>query len=251
MIRYFVRTLLLGFMITPATSSAGVAQEVAAWPGGVDASLLQEGIDSLAIYLIRNGDTIRTGTVRDELRVAGSGRAARLVRVYEARDEILGPRSDTIVNWYPSLVPVSQRSRSSHGAEFLEFRPGEVTGRLRLTNGDAVPLRTSLPETVFGAASFDLVLRSAPLNADWAADVPVFLPASRTVALLRARVVGAERVAGEECWRIDADFAGTAVTFWVGTQSRRLCRQVMQLRPDARILFGAFPAPVSPHRPAA
>lgn len=211
----------------------------------LDASRLRPGLDSLAIFVVRGADTLRTGTVWDNLEVVGTGETAQLLRVYRSRDEVLGSRVDTIVDTYPSLSPMRHYRRSTRSAEFLDYSPNDVSGWLRLSNGDSVPVQVSLPAPAYGAASFDLLLRAAPLSENWRAEVPAFMPSTRTVVSLGARVVGSESIRGEVCWRVDADFAGTAVTFWIGRVSRRLCQQVMHLQPGVQLLFGAFPGPQS------
>jgi hypothetical protein len=75
--------------------------------------------------------------------------------------------------------------------------------------------------------------------------VPTFLASARVVSALRARVTGAETIGGEICWRVQVDFTGMPVTFWIGQTSRALRQQVMQIRPDVQILF----RPAMPSKP--
>lgn len=77
------------------------------------------------------------------------------------------------------------------------------------------------------------------LKAGWVASVPTFLPSTRAVAPLEARVTEIETVGGEPCWRVQATFTGTPVTFWIVKSSRALRQQLMQTRPDVQILFRA------------
>jgi hypothetical protein len=58
--------------------------------------------------------------------------------------------------------------------------------------------------------------------------------------VLTANVARSEVVEGYgDTWRIEADFAGLPVTFWIGKTSRRLVRQIMHLSPTVEIMFVA------------
>ena len=200
-------------------------------------SLLSLGTDSLAIYLVRGNDTTRTGIVVDELRPIEENGQALLQRVYTSTDWILGSRVDTLVDVRATLAPVRHRSRTTRSFEFLDFTPRGLKGWLRLANGDSIGVAVPLPATVYNSSSFDLVLRSSPLRDGWSAVVPVLLPSTRTVVPLRARVAGSEVIGGEATWRVEAEFTGMPVTFWISKTSRKLKQQTMQVRPDVLILF--------------
>lgn len=238
--------LLLSFLVTP-----GAAQQQRFSGATIDASRLTLGVDSLAIFLVRGRDTTRIGTVWDELRTIDNSGAPELQRIYRSRNELLGARIDTIVSTFPSLAPVRQRSISARSNERLDFSAGRVTGSIGLTEGGSAPFNLELPTPVYSSASFDLLLRASPLSHEWSVTVPALVPSARTVIPLRAEVVGGETISAEECWRLDADFAGSAVSFWIGKKSRRLCQQVLHLQPGVELLFGAFPPPRAVSRPAA
>ena len=215
-------------------------------PAGNAGARLAPGIDSLAIFYVQGGDTVRTGMLRDELTFVNEGGRQLLRRVYVSADRLLGTRLDTLVDVAATLAPVRHRSRTERSRELLDFGRDAVTGWLWLADGDSVGVRTTLPAGVINSSSFDTYLRAADLRDGWTAEVPAFLPNSRSVTTLRARVAGVDTVAGEASFRVAAEFAGMPVTFWIGQRSRRLRRQVMQIRPDAAILF----QPVVPDRPA-
>jgi hypothetical protein len=160
-----------------------------------------------------------------------------LFRVYRTEDRVLGSRLDSLTDDLVTLTPVRHRSRTNDGSEFLEFGAGRVTGTLHGPAGDSTIVDVQLDGVVFNSSSFDMVLRSAPLAEGWAMTVPAFLPSSRSLLQLKARVAGVEMVHGELCWRVDADFGGTPVTFWITQDGRKLRQQVMHIRPDVSILF--------------
>jgi hypothetical protein len=161
----------------------------------------------------------------------------QLFRVYRTEDRVLGSRLDSLTDDLVTLAPVRHRSRTNDGSQFLEFGTGRVTGTLHGPAGDSTMVDVQLDGGVFNSSSFDMVLRSAPLAEGWTTTVPAFLPSSRSILQLEARVVGVEIVHGERCWRVDADFDGMPVTFWITQDGRKLRQQMMRIRPDVSILF--------------
>lgn len=201
-----------------------------------DARRLRLGVDTLAIYIVRGSDTTRTGTLRDELMAVRENGRALLRRVYSSSDRVLGTRVDTLVDVLADLRPVRHRSRSEGAVEMLDFAAGRARGWLRSANQDSAAVDAAAV-SAFNASSFDLVLCASSLRANWSAMVPAFVAPVRAVSPLRARVVGVESIDGDACWRVQADFAGTPVTFWIAQVSRALKQQVMQVKPDVQILF--------------
>jgi hypothetical protein len=226
-----MRTSLLGVSLLLSAVPAA-AQRIA-----VDGRRLTAGTDSLAIFYIQDGDTTRTGLLRDDLTFLEESGRLVLRRVYRTADRGLGARLDTLVDLATTLEPVRHRSRTNRTREVLDFAGGQVRGWLWLANGDSVAVAAPVAPGTVNASAFDLVLRAADLRAGWSADVPAFLPHARATVILRPRVTGLEDVAGEPSWRVEADFTGMPVTFWIGQRSRALHQQVMQLRPDVAILF--------------
>jgi hypothetical protein len=239
-----ISSALAAALVALSPAAAQTARPVA----GVDGRLLSAGVDSLAIFLVRDGDTTRTGSVRDELAQTHLNGRPVLRRVYRSEDRVLGSRVDTIVDALPTLTPISSQSVSRHGREVLQFEPTHVHGWMRLINGDSVGIDVPVAGAVYNSGSFDMLLRAAPLREGWEAEVPAFLPNTRTVARLRARVAGRDSIGTADCWRIDAEFTGMPVTFWVDAASRRLCQQVMHVQPGVRILFAAPQPARSPKR---
>ena len=213
-------------------ANSAVAQDLA--PRG---DLIRSGSDTLEVFFVRGIDTTRTGTLIDEVSFLESGDRLLLRRVYRSQDNVLGARIDTLTDDGISLRPVSHRSRTSSALEFLEFSTTAVNGWLLLANGDSVAVSVPVEGDFYNASSFDLVLRASPLHDSWKVSVPSFFAGSRSMAELHARVEGTDTLEGRPTWRVQADFGGTPVTFWVDKDSRRLTRQWMQFRPDAGILF--------------
>jgi hypothetical protein len=219
--------IILGLLLCAAPA---VAQKTARGES------LRAGVDTLSVYFVQGRDTTLTGTVLDEIGFSDRQGRREIHRVYVTEDRVLGSRLDSLVDAI-DLRPMAHRSRTSRNQAFAEFRNKRVAGWLRLPNGDSVSFDAITPAGVINASAFDLWLRTAPLAPGWSGEVAAFEVMSRTTMGLRTRVTGEDVVDAEPCWRVQADFGGTPVTFWIGKTSRSLRRQVMQISPDRAILF--------------
>src|SRR5512146_1615680 len=65
---------------------------------GLDPSLLRLTTDSLEVYLVRQGNRHRTGTIVDALDTVRVNDELRLQRVYRRTDAVLGNGVDTLVD---------------------------------------------------------------------------------------------------------------------------------------------------------
>jgi hypothetical protein len=231
-----MRTLVLGFCLF---ASPLLAQ------GGTRPDLLRAGVDTFAIYFIQGKDSTLTGAIRDDIRFVQKQGRKVIERIYVTQDRVLGARLDTLIDDARDLSPVSHRSRTSRNMAFVEFSKNQAVGWLRLPNGDSASVAGTIAPGVINSSAFDLWLRAAPLALGWTADVHAFEVVARTTLSLHAKVSGEEIVEGEPSWRVQADFGGTPVTFWIGKTSRSLRRQLMQLSADQAILFtrGSLAAP--------
>jgi hypothetical protein len=198
-----------------------------------DPSTLQTGTDTLYQYLVRGQDTTFIGMVVDELTVRTLDGRRVLHRVYAGTSRLSGTSRDTLVDDASTLSPLRSASYRASGIETVTYERGHVRGWLRQPTGDSVRIDVATPRRVFSSASFDLVLRASPLAEGWQDTVPAFLPSGRVVVPMTARVAGRERIDGTECWRVEAEFMGMPVTFWVDHRTRKLCRQ--EMRPQAGI----------------
>jgi hypothetical protein len=56
--------------------------------------------------------------------------------------------------------------------------------------------------------------------------------------MLTGKVIGAETLAGlGDTWRVDANFGGISVTFWIAKTSRRLIREIVRVSPEIEFVF--------------
>jgi hypothetical protein len=207
-----------------------------------DARLLQLGTDSLAISLVRDGQRRPTGFVIDRLDTARVDGELRLRRVYRTTDALLGNGVDTLLDQFPSLSPRTVSSRSDRaGSESLTWRNGHIVGVAALPGQPEHSIDTTVSPAVYGGASFDLILRSSPLAVGYTVVIPAYVGRQGSQTLT-ARVAASESVPGTgETWRVEADFAGLPVTFWIAKNSRRLVRQVITVGPNAQIEFDLAP----------
>jgi hypothetical protein len=54
-------------------------------------------------------------------------------------------------------------------------------------------------------------------------------------------VGGSEEIGGRPTWRVEADFVGMPVIFWIDKATRAIRRQVIRMGPDAMVLYDSVP----------
>jgi hypothetical protein len=204
---------------------------------GVDGTRLRAGMDTLHVWRMQGTDSTRTGTIIDELRVSDEGGQRVLRRSYRTIDDARGTSVDSMVDRLPSLAPLEHRSYGSNETTSIRFADGRVKGTIRPTTGDSVVLDSPVPEGIINFASFDLAVRAAPLAVGLQAEVPALLASQRAIAPLRIHVTRLEQIGGMRCWRVEAEFTGMPVIFWVSEETRTLCRQEMRPGPGVVLVF--------------
>ncbi|MFI5235899.1 MAG: hypothetical protein ACHQXA_09325 [Gemmatimonadales bacterium] len=240
-----MRPLLLVTLLLAGVARAASAQTTAGLPR-VDGHRIPLQVDTFAVYLLRGRDTIRTGTVRDQVTSDGTN----LIRVYSTTDRILGSDLDTIIDRLDDLAPVAFRGRSAEFVARINFSATAATGSIHLVNGDSVQLDLVLPHPIYGGTSFDMVARAADLREGLKMTVPAFLVESRAIASLPGEVTGSAVIDGHDCWVFRGDFGTMPVTFWIDKRTRALRRQLMQMRIDMGILFTNGPLKGARREPA-
>jgi hypothetical protein len=205
-----------------------------------DGRRLQLGTDSLQVFVVRERRPHRTGTIVDRLDTIRVDGELRLQRVYRRTDVILGNGVDTLVDHFPDLLPRGVQSRSDGGGtELLAWRAGRLTGTVEQPGKAKRSIDTTAAPSLYSSASFDLVLRASPLADGYEIAVSAY-SGRRGATILTAKVIGAERLAGlGDTWRVEANFAGLSVTYWIGKNSRRLIREVIRFSPETELMFVA------------
>jgi hypothetical protein len=208
---------------------------------GLDPRRLQLTTDSLEIYVIRQGDRQRTGTIVDALDTVRVNGELRLRRIYGRTDAVLGNGVDTLVDGYADLRLRLVDSRSDGGGvEHTEWRNGRVVGVVEQGGNTTRQVDTAAASGVYSSASFDLILRAAPLAQGYTLTIPAF-SGRQGAKTLSAKVAATEMLPGiGETWRVEADVGGRAVTFWISKGSRRLVRQLVRVTPGIEVLFLAI-----------
>jgi hypothetical protein len=219
-----------------AGSLEGQARPVA----GLNPKLLRLGTDSLEVFIMRQGKQGRSGTIVDALDTVRVNGELRLQRVYSRTDAVLGDGVDTLVDAFADIRLRRTDSRSDGGGvEHVEWRDGRITGAIEQSGRPARQIDTVAADGVYSSASFDLILRSAPLADGYAITLPAFSgrQGPKTVS---AKVAGSETLRPfGATWRLDVDFGGRSATFWITKDSRRLVRQVVHAVPGVDFLIVA------------
>lgn len=129
--------------------------------------------------------------------------------------------TDSFVVVRATLAPVLL-ARYGSGRSATEFRDGEV----RTGDGHRPVVTHPLAAPVFLGAAMDLLLGALPLEAGYAAALPVWEESEAAVA--RVHVAGLEPLempAGtRSAWRIEVRETGSAGTYWLDQESRTLLR---------------------------
>lgn len=205
---------------------------------GLSPKLLKLATDSLEVYVVRQGKQARTGTMVDALDTVRANGELRLERVYSRTDLLLGSGVDTLVDAFANLTLRLVDSRSDGGGvEHVEWRNGRITGVVEQSGRPARQIDTVTVGGVYSSASFDLILRAAPLANGYAITLPAFSgrQGPKTVS---AKVAGSETLPRfGATWRVDVDFGGRSATFWITKDSRRLVRQLVNVAPGTQILI--------------
>jgi hypothetical protein len=203
-----------------------------------DARRLHLGTDSLEVFIVRQRQWQRTGTIVDRLDTIRVDGELRLQRIYRRTDAVLGNGVDTLVDHFPDLVPRSVQSRSEGGGtELLVWSAGRLTGTLEQPAKEKQSIDTTAAPSLYSSASFDLILRASPLAEGYEIAVSGY-SARRGATILTAKVIGPEVLAGlGDTWRLDANFGGISVTFWIAKTSRRLIREIVRVSPEIEFVF--------------
>lgn len=230
-------------LIRCALTMALVAATANAQPtpvAGLNPKRLELTSDSLEVYVVRQGDQQRSGTIVDALDTARVDGELRLRRVYTRTDALLGNGVDSLIDAFADITLRLIDSRSDGGGvEHVEWRSGRLIGRVEQIGLPARQIDVAAPGGVYSSASFDLILRAAPLASGYAVTISAFSgrQGSKT---LSAKVVASETLPRfGATWRVDADFGGRSATFWITKDSRRLVRQVIAAAPGIQFLIVA------------
>lgn len=129
--------------------------------------------------------------------------------------------TDSFVVVRATLAPVLL-ARYGSGRSATEFREGEV----RTGDGHRPVMTHPLPAPVFLGAAMDLLLGALPLEAGYAAALPVW--EGGAVAVAQVHVAGLEPLAlaagTRSAWRVEVRQSDHDGTYWLDQESRTLLR---------------------------
>jgi len=228
--------LIRSLLVIALVSTAAHAQPKPV--AGLDPGLIRLKTDSLEVYVVRQGKQARSGTIVDALDTVRVNGELRLRRVYVRTDELLGDGVDTLVDAFGDITLRQVDSRSDGGGvEHLEWRSGRLTGRIEQNGRPVRQIDTVAADGVYSSASFDLILRAAPLANGYSLTLPAFSgrQGPKTVS---AKVAGSETLRPfGATWRLDVDFGGRSAAFWITKDTRRLVRQLVHAAPGVDFLI--------------
>jgi len=229
--------MLCRFLLAAALLS-GTIEAQARPVSRLDTKLLRLTTDSLEVYVVRQGKQGRSGTIVDALDTVRVNGELCLQRVYSRTDVALGDGVDTLVDAFADVTLRLIDSRSDGGGvEHLEWRSGRIVGVIEQGGRPARQIDSAAANGVYSSASFDLILRAAPLANGYTVTIPAFSgrQGAKTVS---AKVAGSETLPRfGATWRLDVDFGGRSATFWITKDSRRLVRQIVHVLPGLEILI--------------
>ncbi len=202
-------------------------------PTSLDGHRIPIRTDTMAEYLIKGADTIRTGYVIDRVSVDGD----QLTRIYEGHSKATGNMRDSIVDRVGDLHPIVLDDQSAEMVALVRYGADSVTGWMRTPTGDSVKIAVGLPKVVYDGASFDLVIRASDLREGFELDVPIFEVGPNSVSEVGGRVAGSETIGGHDCWVFKGHFGSMAVSFWIDKDTRALRQQLLQPSVDFGILL--------------
>ncbi len=203
------------------------------------ATAIRPGVDTLTVWLIRGRDTTLSGRIIDDLSIVPDSTGDRFVRAYTTASVVLGSRTDTIVDWVDGLRPARMVTVYGDSVYRLDFRPGRLSGDLRLGTGIRRSIDIALPTPAINGSSFDLFLRGSLLRIGDSLHAVAFTPnVFGGVVRLSARIDGEEEVAGRLAWRVIGVFPpGMRTTFWIDQRTREMVQQRMELPGGIELLI--------------
>jgi hypothetical protein len=228
--------LAVGLLASALLTSAVCAQSRSA--AGLNPRQLRLTTDSLEVYVVRQGERQRTGTIVDALDTMRVSGELRLERVYRRTDVVLGNGVDTLVDAFADLKLRLVDSRSEGGGvEHVEWRSGRVVGVVEQSGNAARQVDTAVTSGVYSSSSFDLILRASPLAQGYALTIST-ISGRQGATTVSAKVVASETLPRfGAAWRIEADLGGRSATYWIAKDSRRLVREIVHVTPAVDVLI--------------
>ena len=201
------------------------------WPG--DTSLRATGIraDTVTYALTgyRDADEIPIGTITDIVTRTGTDHPVirRVLSVQRGASTLI----DSTVTDAATLAPRQHRSIQPQRMLTIDFEGKRVRGRIGPVDSPGAALDTTLAWPVFDSGNWDLVVRSMPLAADFAAVFRVY-DLDGGMRDYRIRVIGSTPMLGENAHIILFQLGGQReATVWIGDTTRRLLQVETPLGP--------------------
>lgn len=231
--------ILATLLILPLLQAASAEAQLSLAP-------LVPSLDSMRMVLVRPSDERDMGMLYDEVSLVDGAEGKQLRRVYRTVNVLFGNHRDTVTSTVPDLKPLAHKTVSGPAIEDLQFRKDSIVGWVETEGRPRARVQRAADSTLYDGHTFDLLIRFAPLDEGYSLTLPILITSRDSVAMATATVTGSavipvENGQGAETWVVLLDFAGVKSTMWVEKQTRRLARQVIELKPGIEILMDRLP----------
>ncbi len=196
----------------PSINVARLASDTVRYSLNVYRGASRTPVGQLIDELVRDSSTGRVLLRR--VRTAGRG-ASRVI--------------DSTATDAATLEPVRLRSVQPTRLVSLDYQNRRVRGSVGPINAPPVPMDTTLPVRVFGAANWDLLLRTLPLTKGYAAQFQIF-DIDAGIRTYRIAVTGSAMVQGEDAHVVVFTMTRSRESVvWIGKESGQLLRMQTML----------------------
>lgn len=210
-----IRLLLIAAFLLPTPAAA--QNEIL--PGSSDLAVqkLTPRTWTIDIAMERDGQVVPVGRTRYAIEHAQAH-----WRLITSTTSEIGTATDTAVAMSTDLAPVRHMSYAVPRTLFLEFNGTKVTGRYEPKDGPARTVERTTDVPTFDAAWLEVLITLLPLEAGYAARLPVYIEEQNGLAWFDVQVKGAEEVNGTAAWVVSAQGPRMPVEFLIAKESREV-----------------------------
>lgn len=180
------------------------------------------------------------GAIRTEITVIEvNGRPA--LRIVEAiTSALLGSNTGTAVLDRVTLAPLSHHSEDARQVLSLEYRGDSIVGVVTPEGGSPQPVAVRSDTALFDANGDYLILRSLTLGDGYAVRYPLYLHDAGGKVWATSRVIGSDRLAGEQgstidTWIVESMIGAQSIRHWVAKDSREVLQSALDLAPGVQV----------------
>jgi hypothetical protein len=207
-----------------------------------DPKPIRTGLDSMAIFLVRQGTPAAIGQLWDEIVPAPGSQDHAWRRVYRTQNQVFGPHLDTTVVPLPALTLIGRRTRSALFSDSLVGDNGRIRGWYQQGQKPPTTVTRDLPAGVIESSFYDLAVRAAPLAPGYTLTLSGYTSSQDSVLTLSSTVQGEEEITQRDgqkraTWRVEMTFGGLPSVMWIDKDTRALVKQTIDLGQGNQILM--------------